>query len=267
MEYSKLIVYGSIAGITIYNAKNNPQILKAWVYTFAPYTLRYIYNKILKKYPITNNTKITPYIETCIIGITAYSLYKSSNIFQEVLNTSNSCNFINYMSYNIIKTMSSLQYYRLLFFISGTGITYILSKYIQYRMNALIPTFIVEFVNIYRQTTNNIIYLLTDLINAMNNNQNYDVRINDFSIRGTTQLTLNTISEDDLERIAPLRFPNKDVSSIEYFNTDKCSICLETFAENMMHRILPCHHAFHAHCIDQWLLTRCLMCPLCKHHL
>ncbi|KAJ1650920.1 hypothetical protein IWQ61_008393, partial [Dispira simplex] len=43
-----------------------------------------------------------------------------------------------------------------------------------------------------------------------------------------------------------------------------CSICLDEFSLGELIRILPCHHHFHAHCIDLWLKSRHSHCPLCK---
>ena len=43
-----------------------------------------------------------------------------------------------------------------------------------------------------------------------------------------------------------------------------CVVCLEDFEAGDVVRALPCRHAFHADCIDQWLLTRRACCPVCK---
>ena len=43
----------------------------------------------------------------------------------------------------------------------------------------------------------------------------------------------------------------------------ECVICLEDFVDGEELRVLPCNHAFHVACIDEWLLERPL-CPLCK---
>lgn len=46
-----------------------------------------------------------------------------------------------------------------------------------------------------------------------------------------------------------------------------CAICLCEFIEEDKLRLLPvCSHAFHAHCIDTWLLSNST-CPLCRGNL
>ena len=46
-------------------------------------------------------------------------------------------------------------------------------------------------------------------------------------------------------------------------DTDKCAICLESFAEGRIVRFLPCFHFFHACCVDTWL-EQSDTCPICK---
>ncbi|KAG5522908.1 hypothetical protein RHGRI_034904 [Rhododendron griersonianum] len=44
----------------------------------------------------------------------------------------------------------------------------------------------------------------------------------------------------------------------------ECAICLESFKEGEMCRLLPnCQHSFHAQCIDSWLL-KAAICPVCR---
>ncbi|RKP39094.1 hypothetical protein BJ085DRAFT_7086, partial [Dimargaris cristalligena] len=43
-------------------------------------------------------------------------------------------------------------------------------------------------------------------------------------------------------------------------------ICLDDFALGDRIRQLYCRHVFHRECIDEWLLTKCGLCPICKHH-
>jgi len=42
-----------------------------------------------------------------------------------------------------------------------------------------------------------------------------------------------------------------------------CPVCFTTFADGDRLRILPCKHAFHQRCIDEWL-DRNASCPLCR---
>ncbi|KAK9324968.1 hypothetical protein V1517DRAFT_315622 [Lipomyces orientalis] len=46
--------------------------------------------------------------------------------------------------------------------------------------------------------------------------------------------------------------------------TDGCPICFEAFLPGQDLRVLPCHHGFHAACVDPWLLNSSSQCPLCR---
>lgn len=75
------------------------------------------------------------------------------------------------------------------------------------------------------------------------------------------------LTQAELERL-PLRvmqagddlLRQEEASNDAYF----CSVCLEAYAERDNVRTLPCLHAFHQRCIDDWLSRRAV-CPICKH--
>ncbi|RLN08421.1 hypothetical protein C2845_PM11G13220 [Panicum miliaceum] len=47
---------------------------------------------------------------------------------------------------------------------------------------------------------------------------------------------------------------------------EECAICLKDFGAEETLRAMPCSHAFHQHCISQWL-HRNPNCPLCRRRL
>ncbi|GJE98975.1 hypothetical protein PsYK624_152130 [Phanerochaete sordida] len=44
----------------------------------------------------------------------------------------------------------------------------------------------------------------------------------------------------------------------------ECAICLDMFAKGDRVRVLPCNHLFHMNEIDEWLITKKKVCPICK---
>lgn len=67
-------------------------------------------------------------------------------------------------------------------------------------------------------------------------------------------------------RIAKMPFmPHKiftEESPGSAYDLRDCSICAENFSGSDRLRVLPCGHAFHASCIDPWLLKFASTCPV-----
>lgn len=61
----------------------------------------------------------------------------------------------------------------------------------------------------------------------------------------------------------------EETVDIHYYKDTTCVICLGDYEAGERLRILSCQHAFHAECIDSWLLnpTASSVCPTCKSDL
>ncbi|CAO2182349.1 unnamed protein product [Urochloa humidicola] len=47
---------------------------------------------------------------------------------------------------------------------------------------------------------------------------------------------------------------------------EECAVCLQDLLSDETLGAMPCSHAFHHHCISQWL-RRNAVCPICRHRL
>lgn len=65
------------------------------------------------------------------------------------------------------------------------------------------------------------------------------------------KLPLREVQPTDLEGRAPTE-------------RQSCPVCLELFVEADEQRTLPCFHAFHQSCVDEWLEAH-NECPICRH--
>ncbi|EGN98507.1 hypothetical protein SERLA73DRAFT_183556 [Serpula lacrymans var. lacrymans S7.3] len=53
--------------------------------------------------------------------------------------------------------------------------------------------------------------------------------------------------------------------AMPWFETQmECAICLSEFVKGDRVRELPCHHIFHLDEVDEWLINRKKLCPVCK---
>ena len=72
------------------------------------------------------------------------------------------------------------------------------------------------------------------------------------------------------EQVTPKTVPESALASFETLTLQSssnlvgelCSICMEVYSVAQSVKTLPCHHTFHCSCIDTWLSSASLNCPL-----
>nr|AAI66595.1 LOC652955 protein [Rattus norvegicus] len=81
--------------------------------------------------------------------------------------------------------------------------------------------------------------------NARDRNQR---RLGDAAKKAISKLTTRTVKKGDKETDPDF---------------DHCAVCIESYKQNDVVRVLPCKHVFHKSCVDPWLSEHCT-CPMCK---
>ncbi|MCL7028700.1 hypothetical protein MKW94_025510 [Papaver nudicaule] len=87
-------------------------------------------------------------------------------------------------------------------------------------------------------------------------------------------ITTETSSVEGLDSVVIQTFPvfvYRDVKNLQKSydikgTVLKCVVCLSEFRDEDMLRLLPCHHAFHPHCIGTWFVSSST-CPVCRSDL
>lgn len=77
-----------------------------------------------------------------------------------------------------------------------------------------------------------------------------------------SQPSKKVFTETELNKIAPVRCLG--FGNCLPLKVDICPVCTDNYNEKQMHRTLPCAHTFHVHCIDNWLLEKTTVCPICR---
>ncbi|XP_029439831.1 E3 ubiquitin-protein ligase RNF130 isoform X2 [Rhinatrema bivittatum] len=73
-------------------------------------------------------------------------------------------------------------------------------------------------------------------------------RLGDAAKKAVGKLTTRTVKKGDKETDPDF---------------DHCAVCIESYKQNDVVRVLPCKHVFHKSCVDPWLSEHCT-CPMCK---
>ncbi|KAM4749660.1 E3 ubiquitin-protein ligase RNF130 isoform 2-T2 [Rhinophrynus dorsalis] len=73
-------------------------------------------------------------------------------------------------------------------------------------------------------------------------------RLGDAAKKAISKLTTRTVKKGDKETDPDF---------------DHCAVCIESYKQNDIVRVLPCKHVFHKVCVDPWLSEHCT-CPMCK---
>jgi len=68
------------------------------------------------------------------------------------------------------------------------------------------------------------------------------------------------LSDEEIKKLPMGLYHNIKTESSD--NT--CSICMDEFLDDDFVRKVPCEHIFHRPCIDKWLLTENVKCPVCR---
>ena len=101
------------------------------------------------------------------------------------------------------------------------------------------------------------IFNMTSLGNEDNNSNFFNILLNNL------QPVPVTLSRETVNRLPQFKFEELPAEIVNTNNT--CSICLENFNNSDPVRVLLCKHYFHVSCIDHWLTSENVRCPLCRH--
>jgi len=82
----------------------------------------------------------------------------------------------------------------------------------------------------------------------------------DITLEPTDETASTRMSDGAIEELGTTKYVEEDVVDTV------CTICLSDFEAQEELRVLPCGHAFHCDCVDQWL-TLHGNCPNCRKDL
>ena len=183
----------------------------------------------------------------CIVGYISYNFDVLGNLCNSTI-----INYCCFAQKIILKSISSMGYLSCVCGIVGSFTTWCVGNTLDLIYGSQIRSVLVK-INTYLDE-------LTNFSNTTDNSLKTQI-INIFK-----ELFNKPLTEYELDTVAPLRCSGmRNVT--HKFDINSCSICTEEFSSNTLHRVLPCKHAFHAHCVDKWLLHKSSTCPMCRKNI
>ena len=73
-----------------------------------------------------------------------------------------------------------------------------------------------------------------------------------------------SVASEQISKLETYSFDPQKAEGKDQNDCDvKCLVCQFQYEAKESLRILPCKHAFHTECVDQWLMTKDF-CPYCR---
>jgi len=81
----------------------------------------------------------------------------------------------------------------------------------------------------------------------------------------SVHVTLDQAQLNALPTYTYEHFQSNNNNNQDDVNSDQCPICQTDYQDSSVLRQLQCEHHFHRQCIDNWLTSFSVKCPLCRH--
>lgn len=95
---------------------------------------------------------------------------------------------------------------------------------------------------------------INDIYNILNEtfNQTLEQEFEDVKV---------TLTPEQFSKFKKLIITNEN---LEQYSNKPCNICIETYKEDDEITFLLCNHFFHTNCIQNWLCSEKISCPVCR---
>ena len=257
--------YGCLAASTLYLGDRNYAIGASLLMSSAisGKVVTYVGN-LMSSYRSLNTKKIV-IIKDCLYAgqvlFQLFAMYKAYH-YMNIANTFIQSSFLIFVTKKYCNAMATLILYDIAYNILAIcGMSGIICCF------RIIKNRIISSLGLTSDSFDNFYRLLTLIATNVQNNRNFSIAIGGVNVTGNSNNTIaNTISEEELEKVSPNRFPalqNMNAITIDESN-DTCSVCQENINMTQMMRILNCKHLFHTTCVDPWILRSSATCPLCR---